>query len=167
LDPSTQQYFEIFRVLVFIGLVAWAAYMDTRHGRLPNEMNAAGVLVGVALGFAVGGTDGFFTALLGVVIGCCPLLVIYLIGVASRKPLMGAGDVKLMAALGAFTGAWLALLTLVYALAIAGMVALSIVLVQVVRRKPLPRTIPFGAMLCAGAVVVFVLHSDVFAPHLF
>lgn len=159
-----REYFEIFRLIVFVGLVGWAAYSDLRFGRLPNEMNLAGVLAGLLFGALAMGWSGLGEAAVGIVAGAGPFLVVYLIGVAIRKPLMGAGDVKLMGALGAFTGPVLALYAICYGLAISGVLALSIVLVQVLRRKPVPRTIPFGAMLCAGAVLSLLVHAPVFSP---
>ena len=94
------------------------------------------------------------------------VLVIYLVGVATRKPLMGAGDVKLMAAVGAFGGAQGALTSLYYALLVSGVVALVLVLVQVLRRKPIPKTLPFGSLLCLGTGLALLARITLFSPFL-
>jgi prepilin peptidase CpaA len=78
-------------------LLAGAVWNDVAHRRIPNALVIAGLVValplslapaGIGLGSALGGMAGGFALLL-------PLHVLRI---------MGAGDVKLMAAVGAFTG---------------------------------------------------------------
>lgn len=168
---------EVFRLLFFLGLLIAAAYNDLREGRLPNPLTVLGLAAGIVLAALVGVVNGMLaadaaTGLLrglafagmGLVAGGGPLLIVYLVGVATGKPLMGAGDVKLMAAIGCFAGAYGALLSLFYALSLAGLTALAMVLVQVLRKKPLPRTLPFGAMIAFGSILAFFANLPQFSP---
>ena len=98
------------------------------------------------------------------VAGVGPLLVVYLIGLAGAKPLMGAGDVKLMAGVGAFAGPWGTLWSLYYALWIAGGLAVVTVGWFALRRAEIPKTMPFGACLAFGTVVALIYRTEAFSP---
>ena len=144
-------YVEVFRLLVLCGFLVAAAYGDIKRARIGNGLCLGAALGGLALGCVVAGMAGFRMSVLGLVAGGGPLMVIYAIGLAGNKPYMGAGDVKLMAGLGTFTGPWGALWSIYYALWIAGVAALCVVMVCALRRRELPRTMPFGACLAFGA----------------
>ncbi len=153
-------YVEVFRLLVFIGFLIVAAYGDVREGRIPNNRVLFGLVSALILNASVYGIAdprlGLIGSLLGVIFGAGPFMVFYLIGVAIKKPLMGAGDVKLMAAIGAFAGWFGALQSIYFALLIAFFVALGVVVVQYVRKRPTPKTLPFGSMLAGGALVAML-----------
>jgi prepilin peptidase CpaA len=85
---------------VLIPLVLGAAVFDVRYRRIPNWLTVTGVLAGLALnGFLAQGRPGLFvSSLLGLAIAFGVYFVLY----ALRA--MGAGDVKLMAAVGAIVG---------------------------------------------------------------
>jgi prepilin peptidase CpaA len=85
---------------VLLTLVLGAAVYDVRYRRIPNWLTVAGVLVGLALNaFLDQGRSGLLvSSLLGLAIA----LVVYFVLYALRA--MGAGDVKLMAAVGAIVG---------------------------------------------------------------
>ena len=77
-----------------------AAVYDVRYRRIPNWLTFGGVLIGLGLnGFLDQGRPGLFvSSLLGLAIA----FVVYFVLYALRA--MGAGDVKLMAAVGAIVG---------------------------------------------------------------
>jgi prepilin peptidase CpaA len=85
---------------VLIALVLGAAFCDVRYRRIPNWLTVTGVLVGLALnGFLDQGRMGLFvSSLLGLVIAFGVYFALYALHA------MGAGDVKLMAAVGAIVG---------------------------------------------------------------
>lgn len=83
---------------VLLALVMVAAAYDLRFRRIPNWLTLSGFICGFSLNVLFLGRQGLVTASLGLL---CALLVyvpLYLI----RG--MGAGDVKLMAAVGAIVG---------------------------------------------------------------
>ena len=86
---------------VLIGLLLLAAWIDWRTFRIPNWLTASGMAWGLAYNtvFADSAWSGLAHGLLGLVTGLALLLPLYAIRV------MGAGDVKLMAMVGAFLGA--------------------------------------------------------------
>ena len=86
--------------VVLLSLVLGAAVYDVRYRRIPNWLSLAGVLVGLALNaFLDQGRAGMFvSSLKGLAVAFGSYFVLY----ALRA--MGAGDVKLMAAVGAIVG---------------------------------------------------------------
>jgi prepilin peptidase CpaA len=84
---------------VLLVLVLVAAAYDVRYRRIPNWLTVSGVLVGLALNtFLYQGWAGLRFALIGLAAGFGVYLPLYAIRA------MGAGDVKLMAAVGAMAG---------------------------------------------------------------
>ena len=82
-----------------MAVVLGAAVYDVRYRRIPNWLTAGGVLAGLALnGFLYQGLPGLRFALAGLAAGFGVYFVLYMLRA------MGAGDVKLMAAVGAVAG---------------------------------------------------------------
>ena len=89
--------------LMMMALGTTAAVIDLRHHRIPNALTLAGALVGLAASGFVTWPEGIWLGLLGLVTGLCLFLPGFLLGMT------GGGDVKLMAAFGAFLGPGLTL----------------------------------------------------------
>jgi prepilin peptidase CpaA len=79
-------------------LVFVAAICDLQSGRIPNPLILAGVIFGLGFAFFNNGTEGLLTAFVGFGLGFILLLPGYLLRFT------GAGDVKLLATLGIFSG---------------------------------------------------------------
>jgi len=89
--PGTQ-------VILLIVVLAAAVY-DVRYRRIPNWIAVSGALAGMALNsFLYRGVPGLLFALEGLALGFGVYFVLYLLHA------MGAGDVKLMGAIGALVG---------------------------------------------------------------
>ncbi|ADE14568.1 peptidase A24A prepilin type IV [Nitrosococcus halophilus Nc 4] len=100
--------FTAFSLLGF--LLAAASYRDLKSHRIPNVLTFGGALLGLILQVWFLGLEGLLSGLGGLTLGLLLYLPFYLLGG------MGAGDVKLLAAVGAFLGAkailWVAILSL-------------------------------------------------------
>lgn len=75
-----------------------AAYWDLRHRRIPNAITFPGVVVALCLHGATHSGQGLLLSLAGALVAGSLLLPGYAMGYT------GAGDVKLLAAVGAFLG---------------------------------------------------------------
>ena len=84
--------------LVLIPAVLYACWMDWKERRVPNWLNAAIAAAGLAFQGTYFGWAGLSAAALGMLVGFGMLIGFWLMHA------MGAGDVKLMAAIGAWFG---------------------------------------------------------------
>jgi prepilin peptidase CpaA len=110
-------------VILLAVLLVPAAVIDYRQHRIPNWLSLSGWVLGCAAGFAGGGTAGLQTAVLGLAIMLAAMLPFYVLG------WMGAGDAKLMAAVGAVVGSgWV--LPVLAAVVVAGAVMAVAVLAR-------------------------------------
>jgi prepilin peptidase CpaA len=87
-----------FATIVAVTIALVAAVWDLRTRRIPNLLTLGAALAAVAVHAYAGGFLGVGTALAGWLIGAAFLLPLFALGG------MGAGDVKLLAALGAWLG---------------------------------------------------------------
>jgi leader peptidase (prepilin peptidase)/N-methyltransferase len=148
-------YALIYAVLV-AGLIA-ATFIDFEHYIIPDEITLGGIVLGVLLsglcpvlhGTTMSGA-ALLRSLAGAVVGGVTLLVIALAGEKIfKKEAMGMGDVKLLAAIGAFLG-WKATLFVVFLSSLLGGVA-GLVLV-VGKRKEWGSRLPYGPYIALAAV---------------
>jgi prepilin peptidase CpaA len=85
--------------LIFPLLLAlWIAWGDLRTRRIPNYLTLGTALSGLAYNLIMHGWSGLLGGLLGLLVGFAFLILPYIWGG------MGAGDVKALAALGAWLG---------------------------------------------------------------
>ena len=93
--------FENWQFKLVCVVLIWAAYIDGKQLRVPNWMTFPMVLAGLVYNSWAGGWVGFEMAFSGMLVGLLCLLPLYAVGG------MGAGDVKLMAGIGAWVGGWI------------------------------------------------------------
>jgi len=106
--------------LVSIVLIE-AALIDGRSLRVPNWLTYHFLVGGLIFAFYRGGTPFFLSSLAGACVGLLTLLPLYAIGG------MGAGDVKLMAGLGAWIGPWLTAWVFVSSAVVGAVIAVAMV----------------------------------------
>jgi prepilin peptidase CpaA len=152
ITPHMQQNVTLSLFLVFL-LVASAS--DVRSYRLPNWLTGVGFVLGVSLSSFFGGWVGLQMSLLGAVAGLLPLFILF----ALR--LWGAGDAKLMGAIGSFLGPEGVLWALFYG-AIAGGVLSGVLWITAKpsedRKK---KKVPYGVALAAGGVIAWLRYGFV------
>ncbi|WP_197337890.1 prepilin peptidase [Ralstonia solanacearum] len=131
--------------LSLILLVVTAAAYDVRARRIPNWLVGTGLIAAlIAQGIALGVGAGSLAWLGGAAIGMGLCIGLYLLGG------MGAGDVKLMGAIGAFMGPFGALHVALVSFVAGGVLALVMVLLRKEARRSvagvstLLLSLPFG-----------------------
>lgn len=105
-------------VATLMGLLATAIMTDLRSSRIPNWLTIPAMVFGLAGHAWQHGLQGLLFSLFGLLVGLGLFLCLHLLGS------VGAGDVKLMAAVGALVGPEDALLAAVLAIAVGGLYAL-------------------------------------------
>ena len=94
---------------VVLSVATAACIWDLRTSRIPNYLTFGAAGAAVIYGLVDGGLAGLGSAASGWLVGCAAFLPFFLLGG------MGAGDVKLMAALGAWVGPHTAIWVALYA----------------------------------------------------
>lgn len=111
-----------FYILAIFLIIAF--YLDVRYSKIPNWLTMGGVLIGLLYHLIDKGTQGLLFSFLGLAIAGGILLLLYVFkGV-------GAGDVKLFAAIGALTGTQFALYGLMYSIVLAGFIGVILLLLR-------------------------------------
>ncbi len=155
-----------------------AAVIDGRSLRVPNWLTSHFLLAGLAFAFGTGGSDKLLWSMSGSLVGLVTLMPLYAIGG------MGAGDVKLMAGLGAWIGPWLVLEAFVLSAVAGGGIALAMMVYsgelwkhvamtqqigreilairkpgvlagRAAERKPGMMLLPYGIPIAIGSITLF------------
>jgi prepilin peptidase CpaA len=112
--PETQTWIAAHQSLILPLLIAlWISWSDLKTRKIPNYLTLGAALSGLLYNLACSGLDGLTNGFLGLLLGFGFLILPYILGG------MGAGDVKALAALGAWLGP-LGTLCLFCYMAIAG-----------------------------------------------
>jgi prepilin peptidase CpaA len=117
----------IFAVILAVS----AGWLDWRSRRIPNWLTVSGFLIGLALNTAVWGWQGAQTALAGAALPLVVLLPVVLL----RG--LGAGDWKLMGALGGVLGWKQIFLVLLVTIFVAGAIAVG----QMIHQRRVRKTL--------------------------
>jgi prepilin peptidase CpaA len=107
-------------VVSLLALLAAAACCDVKRFRIPNLITAPGVLLGLALNALLPDALGLTSALYGLALGLLGLLPLYLLRI------WGAGDVKLVAMVGAFLGPTATITTVLFSFVAGGVIAVLV-----------------------------------------
>jgi prepilin peptidase CpaA len=107
----------LLNISFFMPLAIIIAYYDIRYRRIPNPFVLATLATGLAINFISGGLTGLYASAVGCVLAFILMFMLHLFGA------MGAGDVKLFAAIGAVTGVHLVLPTFLVVVLTGGLLA--------------------------------------------
>ena len=125
---------------IVAGMIA-ATIVDIRTRRIPNELTAA--MAGIGVGLSAAGVSGIsvWASMLGFVVGLALMMPGHVLGAT------GAGDVKLMAAVGAIVGPALVVTAFLFTAVAGGVLAV----VVAARRRRLSATLAGTGRLVAGS----------------
>jgi prepilin peptidase CpaA len=143
--------------IVLLSLLGAAVWTDQRSHRIPNVLVLAVLVSGLVLQGVAGGLSGIGIALAGVATGFGVFLIPYLMKG------MAAGDVKLLAAIGAYLGPLPVLLAGGIATIAAASIAGSLIAYQryqgasMTVEQMLTHRFPFAAAIAIGVGCVLIL----------
>ena len=162
----------LVNISLLIPLAIIICYYDVRYRRIPNAFVVATLAAGIAINAIFAGLPGVAASVGGCALAFVLMFALHIFGA------MGAGDVKLFAAIGAVTGAPLVLPTFIVVILTGGLLAIvSVVragiLISTMHRVlqifvgmlpgwqmpkfavPLDRkhTIPYGVAITMGSII--------------
>ena len=108
--------------LFLIPLAVLVIYYDVRYRRIPNAFVLATLFAGVSVNLIIGGFSGGLNSLGGCLFAFVLMFMLHIFGA------MGAGDVKLFAAIGSVIGVQLVLPTFLVVVITGGVLALFSIL---------------------------------------
>jgi prepilin peptidase CpaA len=154
------------REIALISLIAAAAWSDLRTRRIPNWLTVTGAVLGLCCQAWERGLRGAATSLASTALALAIFLVLY---IAAG---MGAGDVKLFGAVGAFVNPWTVVLIFVFTGLLGGAAGLGMAIMRGQLRQTLDRTselmfnfglteqsrsdalrLPYGAVVAGGVLI--------------
>jgi len=131
------------------------AYYDVRYRRIPNPFVIATLTAGVAVNMIVGGLQRAYTSFAGCGLAFVLMFMLHIFGA------MGAGDVKLFAAIGAVTGAHLVVPTFLVVLLTGGLLAIVSILRAGIVMSTMHRVLQiFVGMLPGWQMPKFAVPAD-------
>jgi prepilin peptidase CpaA len=164
----TATLFEIFLVPLAVLII----YYDVRYRRIPNPFVLATLITGIILNVTIAGMSGAISSIGGCILAFILMFMLHVFGA------MGAGDVKLFAAVGSVVGAHMVIPTLIVVVLMGGLLALVSTLRSGVFKTTMQRvlqifvgllpgwemprfsipadrrlTIPYGAAITLGAII--------------
>ena len=105
------------KLAVLIPLAVSVIYHDVRYRRIPNMLVLTALVAGLSINTVFDGVPGLADSALGFAIAFIPMLLLHIFGA------MGAGDVKLMGAVGSILGVGLMPVTLILVVMVGGILA--------------------------------------------
>ena len=108
---------DVMKLLLLVPRAAFIMYYDVRYRRIPNVLVLSLLIGGLTINISFGGFSGALASLEGFGLAFLPMLLIHLFGA------MGAGDVKLFAAVGSVIGVSMVPLTFVLVVMLGAVLA--------------------------------------------
>jgi len=164
--------------IMFLPLAVGITYMDVRYRRIPNKLVLLTLVGGLMINTVFAGWTGLWTSLGGTALAFGLMFILHLFAT------MGAGDVKLFAAVGSVIGLAHVLPTLMIVALVGGVMALfkmvymrrvaatmagvfhffyGLLPGQTVPRIVVPTdhnfTLPYAVPICFGSVIAFIVFS--------
>ncbi len=142
-----------FKYAIFISFGLIIFFIDLYHYIIPDKLSLPLIVIGLIFSFLPNTDIGWMSAGIGALSGFLLFLFTALIfQKVTGKDSLGGGDIKLIAAIGAFLGIEGTLFTVLF----SSLIALTVLIILKHDRK---KHFPFGPFLIVGALV-YILAGD-------
>ena len=151
---------------IFFSLLVIGSGIDLKEFWIPDTVSIGGIFLGLVFSYffpilhsTTDNLDGLLSSIIGFISGSAILILIaYLAKIILHKNGMGMGDVKLLGAIGAFTG-WKGV---IFSIFFGSLVALLISFIFIfLRKKSLRDQVPFGPYLSFACIIYILSKSQI------
>ena len=174
-NPSIYSQLPIFITIIlgtfFITILLALAILDFKYFWLPQFFTLGGLIVGIASSLLIDLFNDFYhlsyfiysitAALLGFILF---FLVSYIGERIYKKPIMGGGDLKMVALLGAWLGIKGLLISIWLSFFVAGIFVIFGLILKKIKRN---QRIPFGVFLAFSGLIVWFFGNKIFLNLIF
>ena len=115
---------DYFLILLLLSILSISAIIDFRSQKIPNLITFPAVIIALLYHFFTHGVDGLIFSALGLATGIGLLIIPYILGVS------GAGDAKLMGAVGAILGSKSVFIAFLLTALVGGIYAIILILLN-------------------------------------
>lgn len=137
--------FELLKYIIFVTLLIIAGFTDISHRIIPNVVSVPGIVLGLILN-----SRDYINIILAILICAGIFWLFRQLGIWLRKQeMMGWGDIKLAAMIGAFLSISNGLLALFLGVCLGVLVWTVLMLLHLKKRKDY---IPFGTFMVLGSI---------------
>lgn len=155
-----QMSLESVKFIILTFLLVVLSFIDIDHFWLPDKITLPMIVIGILLSFVT--NIGILGSIYGAIFYSLPLLLMYLIGeYILKKDIMGFGDVKLAAGIGAFIGYntfndvyWFFMISCL----LGSVIGVGLILAKIKTRKDL---VPFGPYLAVAGYIIALYGKDI------
>lgn len=112
--------------IMILVMIIVATHFDIKSGKIPNSFNLTFGIIGITTAIWLAGEKGLLNSLAGIVIPVIILMPLFTLRV------IGAGDIKLISAVGAFLGTKVCLVV-IYSFLSCGVYGLGLMIVRLIR----------------------------------
>ncbi|MBS4015437.1 MAG: prepilin peptidase [Candidatus Latescibacteria bacterium] len=146
--------YELLKYIIFILLLIIAAFTDISHRIIPNVISVPGVVLGLILN-----SKDYINTILAILISAGIFWLFRQLGLWLRKQeMMGWGDIKLAAMIGAFLGVGQGLLALFIGVVAGVLVWTVLMFLKLKSRKDY---IPFGTFMVLGSIITIFWGTNI------
>ncbi len=159
----------LLHAIFFVSILIPIAFIDAQHLIIPNVLSLTGLILGLGIVCVIAyqnkDLDSLKMRLIGFVAGGLVIWLIAFIGSAiMRKKAMGMGDVKLMAIIGLYLGAFPELPMVIALSAFSGAIIGTLLIATGKKDRKSP--IPYGPFIAVAAVVVLLWGDPLWEKYL-
>lgn len=149
----------IINSILFL-IIIISVYTDLKSRRILNIVTLPAIIIGILLNTITGGIDGLLFSGKGFLLGLGIFIIPFLRGG------MGAGDVKLMAAIGALKGASFVFHAFIYTAIIGGVISLILLIRKMgVKQMIFHMFFTFGIMKGNAGTITHPKNKDMTFPY--
>ncbi len=159
-NQNAQFSIVFFKYAIFISFGLIIFFIDLYHYIIPDKLSLPLIVIGLIFSFLPNTDVIWISACIGALSGFLVFLFIaFFFQKATGKDSLGGGDIKLIAAIGAFLGVWGTLFTVLF----SSLIALVILIILKHDRK---KHFPFGPFLIIGALVYILAGNTLIGLYL-